>query len=171
MKKISKNILKSAGKAWHHSYIHGLLEHTLLGYVFNFGLAIAVVLALVMIIWGGIEYMTTDSWEGKNDGKTRIQNALYGLGLALASYLILYTINPCLVQFVPTPGGCTSTNTFLNPPAPSTTNTSNATQQTSNTGSIGGATVDASSIDSRLNSGISVWSSQGCYTNNTGCTI
>ncbi len=70
-----------------------------LGQVFNWAIAIAVASALVMIIWGGIEYMTTDSWSGKNDGRTKIQNALLGLGLALISWLLLYTINPELVNF------------------------------------------------------------------------
>jgi hypothetical protein len=70
-----------------------------LGLVFDFGIAIAVVLALVMIIWGGIMLMTTDSWEGKSEGKAKIQNALWGLGLALISWLLLYTINPDLVNF------------------------------------------------------------------------
>ncbi len=86
-----------------------------LGTVFSFGIAIAVVLALVMIIWGGIMYMTTDSWTGKEEGKDKIINALSGLGLALVSYLILYTINPCLVDFVGNKG-CDTPNTFLNTP-------------------------------------------------------
>ncbi|MFA6227392.1 MAG: pilin [Candidatus Paceibacterota bacterium] len=67
--------------------------------IFNFGIAIAVVLSVVMISWGGILYMTTDSWSGKEDGKEKIENALYGLALALVSWLILYTINPALVDF------------------------------------------------------------------------
>jgi succinate dehydrogenase/fumarate reductase cytochrome b subunit len=70
-----------------------------LGQVFNFGIAIAVTLALIMIIWGGIMYMTTDSWSGKEEGKTKITNALWGLGLALVSWLLLWTINPNLVNF------------------------------------------------------------------------
>jgi len=70
-----------------------------LGLVFSFGIAIAAALAVVMIAWGGIQYMTTDSWSGKEDGKGKIENALYGLGLALISWLILYTINPTLVTF------------------------------------------------------------------------
>lgn len=76
-----------------------------LGQVFNFGIAIAVVLALAMIIWGGIMYMTSDSWTGKDDGKSKIQDALIGLGIALVSWLLLYTINPNLVTF--------QNNTFL----------------------------------------------------------
>jgi len=83
-----------------------------LGGVFNFGIAAAVTLALIMIIWGGIIYMTTDSWTGKEDGKSKIKDALWGLGLALVSYLILYTINPCLVDFLGNKG-CVTPNTFL----------------------------------------------------------
>lgn len=67
--------------------------------IFNLGIAIAVALSVVMITLGGIQYMTTDSWNKKEEGKERIKNALYGLGLALISWLILYTINPCLVTF------------------------------------------------------------------------
>lgn len=70
-----------------------------LAMVFNFGIAAAVVLALIMTIWGGITYMTTDSWMGKAEGIDKIKDAGYGLGLALVSWLILYTINPRLVIF------------------------------------------------------------------------
>jgi len=86
------------------------------GQIFNYGIAVAGVLAVVMIIWGGIEYMTTDSWTGKDDGKKRIQDALVGLGLALVSWLVLYTINPCLVNF----GSCN--NKFLAPGAKTSLN-------------------------------------------------
>ena len=84
------------------------------GQIFNYGIAVAGVLAVVMIIWGGIEYMTTESWGGKSDAKKKIEDALIGLGLALVSWLILYTINPCLVQFN---GGdkCKTVNTFITP--------------------------------------------------------
>ena len=97
-----------------------------LGLVFNFGIAIAIVLALVMIIWGGIIKMTTDSWTKKDDANSKIENALYGLGLALISWLILYTINPCLVQFVAVSGGCTTNNTFLTLPTQTKQSSSSA---------------------------------------------
>ena len=75
--------------------------------IFNFGIAIAVALSVVVISIGGIQYMTTDSWNKKEEGKERIRNALMGLGLALISWLILFTINPCLVTF----SGTTLNNT------------------------------------------------------------
>ena len=70
-----------------------------LGAVFNWGIAAAIALALIMIILGGMQLMTTDSWTGKEEGKSRIFNAIWGLGLALVSWLLLYIINPNLVTF------------------------------------------------------------------------
>ena len=72
---------------------------SLLGTVFNLGIAVAVVLALIMIILGGIEYMTTDAWTKKEEGRQRITDALLGLGLALVCWLLLDIINPTLVTF------------------------------------------------------------------------
>lgn len=86
-----------------------------LGQLFNYLIAIAAALALIMVIAGGIEYMTTDSWTGKENGKKRIKDALEGLAIALVSWLILYTINPCLVYYTAT-NGCTYSNTFINAP-------------------------------------------------------
>ncbi len=70
-----------------------------LGSLFKFGIALAVALAVIMCIWGGIEYMTTDSWQKKSDGERKIKDSLSGLALALSSYFILYIINPNLVDF------------------------------------------------------------------------
>ncbi|MGB8815882.1 MAG: hypothetical protein WCC74_01390 [Minisyncoccia bacterium] len=66
--------------------------------VYNFGVAAAAVLAVLMIAWGGVEYMTTEAFDGKSDAKSKITNALWGLLLVLASYLILYTVNPDILQ-------------------------------------------------------------------------
>ncbi len=100
---------------------------TFLGQVYNFGIAAAVALTVIMLIWGGIEYMTTEAYSGKSDAKKRMIDALVGLGLALASYLILYTINPCLVDFVGSKG-CPVKNILINPPAPAKTTTTNQFQ-------------------------------------------
>jgi hypothetical protein len=66
---------------------------------YNFGIALALILAALMIFVGGVQYMTTDNWGKKSDGLARIQDAAIGLGLALISYLVLYIINPELVTF------------------------------------------------------------------------
>jgi len=121
---------------------------TFLGPVFNFAIALAVVLALVMIIFGGIEYMTTDSWEKKNSGKERIVGAFIGLGLALVSWLLLYTINPTLVSF--------NGNTLLNPPAP-VVNTSNTT-----TNVTGATNTSTTSTNTNSTSSTGDFSGQQC---------
>ena len=55
------------------------------------------VLSVFMIVFGGIEYMTGTSAGEKEGGKSRITNAIFGLLLALVSYIILNTLNPRLV--------------------------------------------------------------------------
>ncbi len=66
--------------------------------IYIWGVSIAVVLSIIMIILGGIQYMTTDSVSNKSDGKNKIKGAVVGLILALGSWLILNTINPQLVN-------------------------------------------------------------------------
>ncbi len=61
--------------------------------IYRLGIGIATALSVLMIMWGGIEYMSTDAMGGKEEGRERINNALVGLMLALASYVILVTIN------------------------------------------------------------------------------
>ena len=67
--------------------------------VFNLAIGIAGVLAVLMIIIGGVQYITTDAIQGKSEGKERIRNALWGLVLVLVSWILLYTINPKLTVF------------------------------------------------------------------------
>jgi len=67
------------------------------------------VLAVVMVVIGGIQYMTSTSSGEKGGGKNRILNAIYGLVLVLASYMILRTINPKLVNLqIGVPTGSTT---------------------------------------------------------------
>ena len=70
-----------------------------LSQVFQFGLALAAALAVIMIVWGGIQIMLSDSVFNKEEGKKKIWNAIWGLILALVSWLILYTINPNILTF------------------------------------------------------------------------
>ena len=64
-------------------------------------IGIAGLLAVVMIVVGGIQYMTTDALAGKSNARETITKALLGLILALGSYLILKTINPQLLIVEP----------------------------------------------------------------------
>ncbi|MCA9356227.1 fibronectin type III domain-containing protein [Candidatus Nomurabacteria bacterium] len=62
-------------------------------------IGIAIVLAILMIVIGGVQYMSTDAFSGKQEGRERITNALIGLVIALGAYTILNTISPNLVNF------------------------------------------------------------------------
>ncbi|GAG82067.1 unnamed protein product, partial [marine sediment metagenome] len=69
-------------------------------YIFNFAIAFTGLLALLILIWSGTQYLTST---GKPDvlksAKDRIKSALLGVLILLLSYLILITINPQLIIF------------------------------------------------------------------------
>jgi len=69
-----------------------------LKFIFPLAIGLAALLALVMITIGGIEYIFSAVPGVKSEGLKRIQEAIWGLLLALAAYLILYTINPDLIN-------------------------------------------------------------------------
>ncbi len=60
-------------------------------------LGVVAVLAMLMIVMGGIEYMTGGP-SGKQSGKDKIQSAFLGLLLGLGAWIILNTINPKLLD-------------------------------------------------------------------------
>ncbi len=64
-----------------------------IGIVFPVLLGVAAALSVVMITWGGLEYMLSKIPGAKVEGKERIKNALWGLLLALVAWVILNTIN------------------------------------------------------------------------------
>lgn len=66
--------------------------------MFKIGIGVAGVLAVIMIVIGGLQYMTTEAITGKSGAKSRINNAIFGLVLALSSYLLLNTINTNLTD-------------------------------------------------------------------------
>lgn len=70
-------------------YIPGLIK---------LAIALAGVLAVLRIMWGGFQYISTDAISGKSEAKGIISNALWGLLLAMTAWLILYTLNPKLVE-------------------------------------------------------------------------
>ena len=71
-----------------------------LTWAFRFVLALVGFLAVMMIVIGGVEYIISGANESmREEAKKRIENAIWGLVMALVSYLVLYTINPSLVDF------------------------------------------------------------------------
>lgn len=65
---------------------------------FRLGIGIAAGLAVIAIAWGGLQWMLSDVVTNKTQAISTIKNALLGLLLALASYLILQTISPALTD-------------------------------------------------------------------------
>ncbi|HRH22751.1 MAG TPA: hypothetical protein PLB51_02030 [Candidatus Paceibacterota bacterium] len=67
--------------------------------IYTVAIGIGSILAVVMVIIGGIKYTVMESFGAKTDAKKQITSAFLGLVLLLGSYLILKTINKDLVNF------------------------------------------------------------------------
>jgi len=70
-----------------------------LAFAFPLAVRLAATLAILMIVLSGFQYMLSVKGGGKEEAKNRIYDAVFGLLLALAAWLILNTINPDLTQF------------------------------------------------------------------------
>ncbi len=66
--------------------------------IFKIAIGLCAVLAVVMIVIGGFQYMGDESIFGKTEAKAQIKNALFGLFIALGAYALLNTINPDLLS-------------------------------------------------------------------------
>lgn len=66
--------------------------------LFTTAIGLAIILAVLMIVWGGFQYLSTDAITDKEEGKEKWTQAIYGLVLVLASYLLLQTINKQIVE-------------------------------------------------------------------------
>jgi hypothetical protein len=72
---------------------------TYLQTMYQVAVALAAILAVVMLVVGGFQYMTSEAFNTKEQAKTRIWGAIGGLLLILASWLILNVVNPELLKF------------------------------------------------------------------------
>lgn len=61
-------------------------------------IGICAVLAVIIIVVGGIEYMTSELVSSKEHGKGQMTQAVLGLILALSAWLILDRLNPKLLE-------------------------------------------------------------------------
>jgi hypothetical protein len=68
-----------------------------LNILINLFIGICAILAMIMIVMGGIQYMTSGLVSSKESAKETITNAILGLLLALGAFAILNTINPDLL--------------------------------------------------------------------------
>lgn len=69
-----------------------------LGRIFQFVIGAAGILAVLMIVWGGTEYLLSEAFDTKKAAVNRMQAAVWGLLLAFGSWLILNTVNPNLLN-------------------------------------------------------------------------
>ncbi len=70
-------------------------------YIFSFAVFVVGFILLGSLIWGGVLYMTAAGDPSKlKDAKNQITGAFLGVILLLSSYLILYTIDPTLLEFI-----------------------------------------------------------------------
>jgi len=77
-----------------------VLMKTYVGIIFRFSAGLIVIIAVIMIIVGGLEIMFKGAAGDISTGKDRIIQALLGLVLVFLSALILHTINPSFFTFV-----------------------------------------------------------------------
>lgn len=69
-------------------------------YIYNFAMVFAGLLALLVLMWSGVQYLTSAGKpEVLKSAKSRIKSAFLGILILLFSYLILITINPQLIIF------------------------------------------------------------------------
>jgi hypothetical protein len=71
--------------------------------LYNFGLYAGGILAVLMIVIGGIQWTVSEVVTKKEDAMDRIRNALLGLALLLGAFVILQLINP-VFNNLPEPG-------------------------------------------------------------------
>lgn len=94
-----------------HATAYVLLENSIIGgktgdvdpgeyfkNLYQIGVGIAGVLAVIMLVIGGIEYISSAVIDTKAEAKKRIWAAIGGLLLALVSYILLGTINQKFVN-------------------------------------------------------------------------
>ncbi len=82
--------------------------------LYQFMVGVSGIVAVAMIVTGGIFITISGSVDKKSEGKDMITSALFGMALLLGSWLILSTVNTRLVENLDIPGvnplAATSTN-------------------------------------------------------------
>lgn len=70
-----------------------------LGVLFKIGIGLAGVFSVLMLIIAGMQYISgASSHSARSDAHEKITNAIFGLLLALGSWLILNAINPAILN-------------------------------------------------------------------------
>lgn len=99
--------------------------------LYALSISIAAMLAVVKIIYAGIQYMLSDVVTSKQNAKADIKGALFGLLIVISAALLLQTINPKLLDLnifekIPTNPGVAPANSAV---APANQNNAQSVQQ------------------------------------------
>lgn len=95
--------------------------------LYKYAIGLAAVLAVIMIIWGGLEISTQDSVSKQGAGRERITQAIIGLVLVLSPVLVFSIINPNILNLslglkqLDTVAGTPTSSPYVSP-TPSSTN-------------------------------------------------
>jgi len=65
---------------------------------YRYAVGIVLVIAIIMVAWGGFRYLLGSGFEDITRGKEIIRDALAGMLLVIGAYLILQTINPATLD-------------------------------------------------------------------------
>ncbi len=71
---------------------------TFINNAFKITLSLGAILAVLRIAWAGYQYMSSDAWGEKSHAKEILGDVVIGLLLLLGAYLILYQINPDIMN-------------------------------------------------------------------------
>lgn len=66
--------------------------------LYKYLVGVAAALAVIMIIWGGLEISTQDSISKQGEGREKIKAAIFGLILVLSPALVFSIINPSILN-------------------------------------------------------------------------
>ena len=66
--------------------------------IFKTAISVGAILAVLRLAYAGWKYMSSDAFGQKSDAKDIIRDAIIGLLLLLGIYIILFQINPCLLN-------------------------------------------------------------------------
>ncbi len=74
-----------------------------INFIVKFSFGLGSIAAVALIVWGGIEYITSESFSGKSGGKDKIIRAFGALLILFSAFIFFDTINPELrkVRFKP----------------------------------------------------------------------
>jgi len=87
--KIAANDPSVAGK------VCGQNPNSLVAWIYYFIVGISGLAAFVMLVWGGIQWLTSGAIPSQaSEARDKIRNAILGLLLILASFLVIQVINP-----------------------------------------------------------------------------